>query len=127
VKFFGPAWELELQTLLNGARFVVVPSIWYENFPYVILQSFAAGKPVIGSDRGGIPELVKDNHYGAIYPALNSEALSNKIKELWDDTPRTVSMGLAAKRYVDIEFNDYKFYSNIMGIYEAVIDEGIRR
>ena len=48
------------------ARFVVVPSVWHENYPYVINQSFAFGKPVIASNRGGMPELVDHGKTGLI-------------------------------------------------------------
>ena len=38
---------------------VIVPSIWYENCPYSVLETLAIGKPIIGSWIGGIPELVR--------------------------------------------------------------------
>ncbi|MEQ9008548.1 MAG: glycosyltransferase, partial [Ekhidna sp.] len=56
VEFLGPKYNEELEPILKACRFVVVPSLWHENYPYVINQSFAYGKAVIGSDKGGIPE-----------------------------------------------------------------------
>jgi glycosyltransferase involved in cell wall biosynthesis len=121
VDFLGPRWGEEMDRLLRRCRFVVVPSLWNENFPYVILQAFAMGKAVIGTDRGGIPELVRHGESGLIYPALDSAALAQSIREFWDNPDLAVTMGKAAKSYVDAEFNDDKFYRDLMNVYETVL------
>ena len=121
VEFVGPKWGTELDPWLRSARFVVVPSVWYENFPYVILQSFAAGKAVIGSDRGGIPELIKTGQYGLTYPGGDDVALASAIEQLWNDPQGTATMGMAARRYVDLEFTDERFYEALTDIYRGVL------
>lgn len=121
IEFLGPKWGGELDEILKLTRFVVIPSIWHENFPYVILQSFAYGKAVIGTDRGGIPELVKDNEFGLVYPAENFEVLAEKINYLWNNPDLAVSMGISAKEYMDMNFNDEKFYAEILRIYNKVL------
>ena len=121
VEFVGAKWGEELDEILSKARFVVVPSVWHENFPYVILQSFALGKAVIGSNRGGIPELIKDGEYGYVYDAPNAKELGEKIRLLWESPKETVIMGEKAKLYVATNFNDEKFYENIMRIYNKVL------
>jgi len=120
VEFLGPKWGEDLDDILCRARFVVVPSIGHENFPYVILQSFAAGKAVIGADRGGIPELVRDGEFGLVYPAQDPAALARCISTLWDDPGKSETMGKAAKAWADKEYTDESFYENIMGIYREV-------
>ena len=120
-QFLGAQWGPQLDDVLQKARFVVVPSVWHENFPYVILQAFAAGKPVVGSDRGGIPELVKDGHRGSIYPAGDDIALASTIAARWLDASGTVEMGRAAKKYVDEEFNDDRFYSELLEVYRGTL------
>jgi len=120
-QFVGPKWGRELDEVLSNARFVVVPSVWHENFPYVVLQAFAASKPVVGSDRGGIPELVQDGRHGSVYPAHDEEVLAAVLATRWSDQDGTAAMGRAAKRYVDEEFNDERFYTSLMGIYRSVL------
>ncbi len=120
VEFVGPKWSQELDDLLRLARFVVVPSIWHENFPYVIVQAFAMGKAVIGTDRGGIPELIVDGEFGYIYPAESPESLGEKINLLWHNPQLTAEMGKKAKKYADSVFNDNVFYDTLMYIYHGV-------
>jgi glycosyltransferase involved in cell wall biosynthesis len=121
VQFVGTKWGDDLDKILRGCRFVTVPSLWHENFPYVILQSFAMGKPVIGSNRGGIPELVAHGERGLVYEATDARALARFNSQLWNDKPATLRMGHAAKRYVDETFNDNNFYNNLMNIYREVL------
>lgn len=120
-EFVGAKWGDKLDQILQGCRFVVVPSLWHENFPYVILQSFAMGKPVIGSNRGGITELVAHGERGLVYAANDAAALADAMRLLMADSDRAKQMGMAAKRYVDAEFNDEHFYANLMQIYSGVL------
>ena len=121
VQFVGAKWGDELDQILRGCRYVVVPSLWHENFPYVILQSFAMGKPVIGSNRGGIPELVAHGERGLIYEATNAAGLADAMCQLMLEAGRAWQMGEMAKRYADAEFNDKRFYANLMQIYNEVL------
>jgi len=121
VEFVGPKWGNELDDILRRCRFVVVPSLWHENFPYVIIQSFAFGKAVVGSMRGGITELVAQGERGLVYEASDANALADCIRQLWHDPVMTVNMGQVAKAYADAAFNDEAFYQNIMTIYQEVL------
>lgn len=122
VRFVGPAWGGQLREWLRGARAVVVPSLWHENFPYVILQAFAAGKPVIGAQRGGIPELISDGPHGWLIDPLDADALSNRMREVAALPDVTLlAMGAAAQTYVAEQFNDDKIYWDLKRIYEKVI------
>ncbi|WP_323754011.1 glycosyltransferase [Marinobacter sp.] len=122
VRVVGPAWGEELKEWLRGARAVVVPSLWHENFPYVILQAFAAGKPVIGAERGGIPELVQDGPHGWLFEPLDVTQLEERmltVMALPDET--ILEMGTATQRYVAEQFNDAKIYADLERIYKTVI------
>lgn len=121
VEFAGPVWGEDLDRLLRFSRFVVIPSIWHENFPYVIVQSFAMGKAVIGTDRGGIPELIKDGEFGYIYPADAPEVLADKINTLWYNPELAADFGRNAKSYADSVFNDKIFYQTLIDIYQRVV------
>ncbi|MFH1038813.1 MAG: glycosyltransferase [PVC group bacterium] len=121
IEFLQPGWGEYLDGVLKRSRFVVLPAKWYENIPYTILQSFLSGKAVIGSNRGGIPELVRDGVFGLLVPPGESRTLAGRIKELWDDPARAVSMGAAARQYVHEQFNEERFYRTLTGIYRDVL------
>ncbi len=79
----------ELNDLIAKARFSVYPSIWYENCPYSVMESISLGTPVLGSNAGGIPELIDDGVTGYTFDSLNVDELTDKIHDMWsnrDDT-----------------------------------------
>lgn len=121
VEFLGPMWGEALNTVLERARFVVVPSIWHENFPYVINQSFALARPVIGARRGGIPELVIHEERGLIFDPDDIQELAAMMMRLIEDTEDARRMGQQAKRWSDDTFRDEIAYSDLQLAYKAAI------
>lgn len=120
VEFLGSMWGDELNQVLVHSRFVIVPSLWHENFPYVIFQAFACGKPVLGSKRGGIPELVGEDR-GLLFEPDNIDDLSDCMSKMWNSVEGCKQQGLKARSYVEIEFNDKVFYEAIMSNYRSVL------
>ncbi len=69
IRWFGPCTNPQLlATLYEDAAAVLVPSQWYENAPYVVLEAFSHGTPVIASDIGGLPELVDESRGWLVDP-----------------------------------------------------------
>ena len=83
VKNMGFLQGEELQKVIVEARFCVIPSEWYENCPFSVMEAISYGTPVIGSNLGGIPELVQDGKTGELFEAGNVQMLKDKIKSLW--------------------------------------------
>jgi glycosyltransferase involved in cell wall biosynthesis len=100
VRYLGPKTRSEIAGLLAEARALVMPSIWYENQPMVILEAFAAGVPVIGSRLGGIPELVADGSRGLLVEAGNATELAAAIARFDRDADLAAAMGRAGHHYV---------------------------
>lgn len=73
-----------LDTYIREARITVCPSVWYENCPFSIMESQVRGTPVIGSNLGGIPELITDGQDGNLFECNNAEELAGIIKHLWN-------------------------------------------
>ncbi|HET7331974.1 glycosyltransferase family 4 protein [Dyella sp.] len=64
---------------------VVVPSLWNDTFPGVVFESFAFGKPVIGSRRGGIPEMIQAGQNGLLFEPNRPKELVQALRRLGDD------------------------------------------
>lgn len=78
VTFLGPIYGEGLQDLLRQARAVVVPSEWYENTPYALLEALASGTPVIASRIGSLPEIIKDGENGLLFEPGQAADLAQK-------------------------------------------------
>lgn len=75
----------ELTNLIKEALFSIYPSKWYENCPFSVMESISLGTPVIGSNIGGIPELIDDGKTGLLFESENVRELKDKIIKLYND------------------------------------------
>ena len=81
IEFLGQLNAKEIADLLIKSKALVVPSEWYENNPLSVIEALCAGTPVIGSNIGGIPELVNSDN-GLIFEPGNQVELSDAIKSV---------------------------------------------
>lgn len=120
-EFLGYLNGERLQKIIGGAMFVVVPSEWYENFPYSILEAFTLGKPVIGSEIGGIPELVRDGETGLLFEPGSTGDLAEKIQWMIDHPKERQEMGQRARELVEKECNPELHYEHLTGVYRMAL------
>jgi glycosyltransferase involved in cell wall biosynthesis len=85
LQLHGPYRHADLGAVLGGLDVVVVPSVWYENSPNVVLEALAHRRPVIASDIGATAELVRDGHNGVRVPAGDAGALAACLERLAAD------------------------------------------
>lgn len=123
IKLIGFLNEKEMQEKIANCRFVVLPSIWYDNCPYSILETLAIGKPVIGSDMGGIPELVRDKVNGLIFRHNDIQELEEKMKLLFENKGLVEEYGKNAKKIAQKEYSRDKYYDKMIKIYEDVLGD----
>ena len=81
VRFPGNVDRSEVAGIVKRARFCVVPSIWPEIFGLVVIQAFAAGRPVLTFDVGGPGELVRHEDTGLKVPLGNVDALAQRNRD----------------------------------------------
>ena len=84
VKFLGVKNREDIASFLKGCEFFVLPSR-RESFPVSILECMAAGKTIITTNVGGIPEIVVNNQNGLIVEAENEKALADAMAQLLKD------------------------------------------
>lgn len=116
VEFLGLKSGNKLRELVRNAMGVVVPSRWHENYPFVILEAFAAGKAVIGTRHGGIPELVQHEVRGLLCDAGSPEALRNAIRDFTKSPARIERWAGNARMFIKTHRSE-QFYPKLMEIY----------
>lgn len=120
VEFLGFKSGAELENVIKGARFTLIPSIWYDNLPNTALESFQYSKPVIASNIGSLPELVIDGENGYLFKPSNVEDLIKKIKMLDDDT-LVKKMGQASRKRLESRFAPQTHYEDLMKIFNEAV------
>jgi glycosyltransferase involved in cell wall biosynthesis len=120
VEFFGYQNQIEVKKYLQKTKALVVPSLAWENLPYVILEAMASGKPVIASDLGGIPELVADGENSYLFKAGDAKDLAEKIKKLNLADQSELSRKALAKM---TGFSSKKHYQELVKIYARLANK----
>jgi glycosyltransferase involved in cell wall biosynthesis len=98
LEILGPLDWNELRVALGRSRFAVLPSEWYENGPMAALEALASGLPMVGTDIGGIPEMIEDGVNGIIVPPRDSENLLAGLVKAAGLGPEA---GLAARAWAE--------------------------
>lgn len=122
VEFVGYKSGEELFQYIRKAKFIVTPSICYENNTMVIPESFTLGTPAIASQIGGIPEFIQEGINGFLVKPRSSEDLKKTIVKafnLSDEEYKT--MCLNANEFAKNKFAISTYYKNLMSIYTDVI------
>jgi glycosyltransferase involved in cell wall biosynthesis len=87
----------EVVALFRSARAVVVPSVWADPCPTVVLEAMAAGRPVVGAASGGIVDMVVDGRTGLLVPPGDVAALAGAIGTLLAEPDTALAYGVAGR------------------------------
>jgi len=96
IDFLGPLSPDDLAVEIHGARFTVLPSEWYENGPLSLLESLAAGVPVVGANIAGIPECLTDGEDGVLFTPGDAADLERALRRA-DTLPATARAAARAR------------------------------
>ncbi len=121
VEFLGKMTFEEIVPYLKSCRACVVPSEWYDNFPNVILESFAYKKCVVATDFGSLPELVIDGETGLTFPYGDSNALADKCQQLLNDESKAREMGEKSFELLNEKYLAKQHYNELMKLFESLI------
>jgi glycosyltransferase involved in cell wall biosynthesis len=125
VEMVGFRQGQELRDLLQKAKAVIVPSEWYENYPFASLEAMACGKPVIASRIGGIPEQVEDEVTGFLFEPFNPASLSEKIEMLQGLSEKEIAlMGQRAREAVEKHNAPDVYLDFILQVYNDLLQKG---
>jgi glycosyltransferase involved in cell wall biosynthesis len=121
VDFLGHLPKQALIGVVQSARAVVVPSEVNENAPLALLEGYAAGRPVIGARIAGIPELVREEETGVLFPSGEVDALAaalDRFATLPD--ARLAEMGAAGRRWVEQDFTATRYRTRLLELYDGL-------
>jgi glycosyltransferase involved in cell wall biosynthesis len=118
VTFLGHATHAATQSAIKNARFLILPSECYENFPPTIVEAFSCGTPVICSRLGAMQEIVTDGGTGLHFTPGNPEDLAEKVAWAWDHPRQVTDMGRAARQEYEQKYTAESNYESLMSIYE---------
>lgn len=121
VRVLGRCGRLELFRLMKAARYLVFPSQCYENFPMVIAEAFACGRPVIATGLGAAAEMVEHGNTGLLFAPGEPAALAAAADSLWSRPMASQRMGREARVQYETKYSAQRNYSRLREIYQSVL------
>jgi glycosyltransferase involved in cell wall biosynthesis len=126
INFVGFKRGEELRSLVTGASIACCPSICRENMPYSVVESLAAGTPVIGSNIGGIPEAVIEGKTGWLAKPGDVKSFTSAITRAMvvvHDRDAYAHMQQFCRNYVLANCDQSKYIDKLTNLYEELIAE----
>jgi glycosyltransferase involved in cell wall biosynthesis len=108
--------------LLSTCDVLVAPSL-YESFGLMYVEAMRAGKPVIGTNAGGIPEVVDDGGTGLLVPPGDASALAQAMLRLGGSAALREALGRQGLDRFEQRFSLYHFARESEGFYREVLAE----
>lgn len=105
VHYLGKLTLPEVTSCLRQSDVYFMPSLW-ENCPYSCLEAMAAGRAIVASDAGGLPELIEDGSNGLLAASGDAAAFARQIERLVCDRELRERLGAAARRTVEARYTD---------------------
>src|SRR5262245_8056892 len=120
VHFLGRLESKAVRALMKRADVLLLTSLW-ENLPYACLEAMAAGKPIVASDCGGIPELLRHEVDGLLAATGNPSSYVEHLHRLLSDEALRRPLGASARRRVEERFTDVEVARRSLLFYEHAL------
>jgi glycosyltransferase involved in cell wall biosynthesis len=92
-----------------------------EPFGQVIIEGMAAGKPVVATNAGGVPEIIEDGVTGYLVPMSDAESMARVINELLDDPQAAFATSVRGQRHVAMNFSITKTVDGVVTAYRQLL------
>ena len=122
VKFVG--YVSDLVPLLRASDIVVVPSR-EEGQGFVAIEAMACAKPVAASDVGGLPQTVRNNRTGVLFPVGDSEALARTLVKLLNDPERRRELGAEGRVQVKKSYLLKDMIAKTENLYDKIYKDNL--
>lgn len=121
--FLGRKEKGDVLELVKNSSFIIMPSIWYEGFPMVLVEAFACGTPALVSKLGSMEEIINDGTTGFHFEAGDPNDLAAKVQWMIDNPDAAHEMGANARAEYLAEYTPDKNYEMMIDIYQQAIEE----
>ncbi len=127
VEWLGRQPGERVLALMKEARILLLPSLWYENLPMVVIEAYAAGLPVVGSDLGSVAALIDPGRTGLHFRSEDPEDLTVQVEWALTHPTELARMRREARAEFEAEYTAEKNYWRLMEIYELAATEAKAR
>jgi glycosyltransferase involved in cell wall biosynthesis len=118
IEFLGTLSREDMLATLDRSRALLLPSIWEDNCPLVMLEAQARSTPAIVSNRGGLPEFVVDGRHGFVIDPDDIGAFAGRIVQLTEDPALAAEMGTRGRQRLVAEHRSEAHYERLLDVYE---------
>ena len=109
---------------MKHASVLILPSIWYEAFPMVIVEAFAMGLPVIASKLGSMSSLIDHGRTGLHFAAGDALDLVAQVENFRDHSAQSTFIRQQARREFETKYTSDHNYGQLMRIYDRARASG---
>jgi glycosyltransferase involved in cell wall biosynthesis len=121
VFFLGKCSQADVVGELTKARAVVLPSLT-EGLGLAAMEAMFCGLPVVASNVGGIPDLVKDGETGYLVPPGDDAALADRILRLLGDRKAADAMGTKGREFVKTRFSARRYVEGYQELFKQALE-----
>jgi glycogen synthase len=125
VHYLGKLGQDEVRACVNASDIFLLPSLW-ENLPYSCLEGMAAGRAIVASDQGGVPELIQHGQNGLLAASGEPESFVQAIVTLLKDPSLRCRLGREARATVEAKFTDGEVARQSVDLYSRTIENRLK-
>jgi glycosyltransferase involved in cell wall biosynthesis len=123
VEYLGYKSRAEVTGLMQDARALIFPSLWYEGIPRTILESFATGTPVIASRIGSMESVVEPRQSGLHFAPGDAADLIRQVEWMLDHPGEWQTIRQRTRAVYEAKYSAERNYQMLMKIYETVLEQ----
>jgi glycosyltransferase involved in cell wall biosynthesis len=122
VRLLGQQPRNEVLRWIARAWALTVPSEWYENLPYVAVESLSLGTPVLASRIGGLAEMVSHGANGWTFSCGDTRDLHGAMLRVLSDGPPTKEFSERCRSFYQDRYSGPVVYRSLMSVYEPLVN-----
>lgn len=122
IEWLGACDRAVVREAMAAAKILILPSTWYEGFPLVIAEAFAAGLPIIASRLGTMAEAIAHDQTGLLFTAGSATELAAAVDWVFAQPDKIAAMRQNARAEFERKYTADANYACLMAIYERALD-----